>query len=493
MTNIVFRADSALQLGTGHIVRCLNLAIALSERGAKITFICRDLPGNIAEQIRIRGFNVQFLPKGVERWQADAAATSALLETLAPVAWLVVDHYELDQSWERAVASQVGSILVIDDLADRMHDCAVLLDQNFYKESEKRYADLVPRSCRMLLGPRYAILSTEFRKLSQPQPRSGELKKLLIFFGGSDPDNETSKALAAIRKLGRTDLSIDIVLGAANPHQHSVRKLTDELPNAKCHVQVDYMHELMLKADLALGAGGTTTWERLRTGLPCITIAIADNQLETGRDLSAAGHIIFLGERKKVTADDIGTAIEVFAKYPPLLKQMSASGMRLVDGQGTRRITRLLMPLPVLLRAATAADCERVFEWRNAEENRRHSFDTHALSLGEHRAWYTKAIADSGRALLIGQLEGNPIGVLRFDFNETVATVSIYLLPGLGGRGLGTSLLDAGTAWIRKTHSRITTLRAEARPENVSSKGTFSAAGYTGQADVLTLQLGDSI
>jgi UDP-2,4-diacetamido-2,4,6-trideoxy-beta-L-altropyranose hydrolase len=343
MVSFVFRADSSTRLGIGHMVRCQNLAIALREQGAEVSFICRPLPGNIAAQAIACGFVVHFLPDSVVEWEADAQASAALIANQGPVDWLVVDHYELGHLWERALANVTRAILAVDDLANRPHECAVLLDQNFYKDCEARYADLVPVGCRKLLGPRYAILSTAFQDLKSPQPRFGQLSRLFVFFGGTDPDNETSKAIAAIRKLGRADLAVDIVMSAANPHQQAIRELATQLPNAKCHVQIETIHELMLAADLALGAGGTATWERLRAGLPCITIAIADNQFETARDLGDAGYIDFLGESANVSVDDIASAIEVFATHPSMLEQMSRLGLSLVDGQGTRRVVSALL------------------------------------------------------------------------------------------------------------------------------------------------------
>jgi RimJ/RimL family protein N-acetyltransferase len=149
------------------------------------------------------------------------------------------------------------------------------------------------------------------------------------------------------------------------------------------------------------------------------------------------------------------------------------------------------MPIQVDLRRATTSDCERVFEWRNAEVNRLWFFDQHMLSLDEHRSWYARVLADPERELLIGQSVGLPMGVLRFDMSEATATVSIYLVPGLAGRGLGTALLRAGTDWIRKTRSEVAMLRAEVRPDNVASSRAFIAAGYIEHANVFLLQLGD--
>ncbi|OLP15643.1 UDP-2,4-diacetamido-2,4,6-trideoxy-beta-L-altropyranose hydrolase [Leptolyngbya sp. 'hensonii'] len=346
---IVLRADSSIQMGTGHVMRCLTLAIELRERGHNLTFVCRDLPGNLVALLEARGFPVQVLPApdhslaledspyarwlGVP-WEVDAAQTQAVIP--AETDWLILDHYGLDARWERRLRSQVGQILVIDDLANRSHDCDLLLDQNFYANQELRYQGLVPAHCRCLLGPQYTLLRSEFLAARQTlQSRAGELHRVLVAFGGSDPTNETAKVLAGIALL-QGEMAVDVVVGQAHPELTAIAQLCSERSNWTYHCQIDYMAKLMVQADLAIGAGGSTSWERCCLGLPALVAVTAENQLELTADLATWGAIVNLGWADRLTGEDYGQAIRSLTATQ--LSQMSQRGLVLVDGAGCSQV-----------------------------------------------------------------------------------------------------------------------------------------------------------
>ncbi len=176
---VVFRADASIQIGTGHVMRCLTLADALRERGVETLFICRDLAGFSAEMFVSRGHDIRMLaaPQGVRQatpnepvhakwlevsWEEDAKETGEILESVGEVDWLVVDHYALDFKWESLLYSNVSKIMVIDDLADRRHECDLLLDQNLYDNMNVRYQERTPAACKHILGPQFALLRSEF-------------------------------------------------------------------------------------------------------------------------------------------------------------------------------------------------------------------------------------------------------------------------------------------------------------------------------------------
>ena len=235
MLKVVFRCDASILMGSGHVMRCLTLANELREQGADITLICRKHPGHLFDLIESSKHRLLRLPFAATsatgklahaHWlgatqEEDSKQTVEALKTIERVDWLVVDHYALDVEWEAAIRSYTKHIMVIDDLADRVHDCDVLLDQNLHRaEMETRYEKLIPPQCKKLLGPKYALLRPEFKKArSNLKVRDGSVKRIFVFFGGSDPTNETGKALQAIQQLGRTDIAIDVVVGSTNPHQ----------------------------------------------------------------------------------------------------------------------------------------------------------------------------------------------------------------------------------------------------------------------------------
>ena len=346
---VYFRADAAALIGSGHVMRCLTLAEQLRRRGAAMTFICREFPGNLCDFIAAQGFAVRHLPLAAETaltaaqdtwlgadWRQDAREVREILgQHPQPSDWLVVDHYAVDWRWEQVVRPMVRRMLVIDDLANRRHDCDVLLDQNLHRRMEKRYAGLVPERCRLLLGPRYALLRREFWDARrQSAPRDGTVRRLLIFFGGSDPTNETAKALTTLNLLGRGDIYVDVVVGGINPRREEIRRQCATMPHVTFHCQVAAMAALLAQDDLALGAGGTSAWERCCLGLPALTVVVASNQAEATAALATAGAVRDLGWHEQVTSAVMAAALADALAAPAELRRMSEAAWRLMGDYG---------------------------------------------------------------------------------------------------------------------------------------------------------------
>lgn len=321
---VVIRADASVAIGTGHIMRCLTLAETLRERGAAVMFVCREVAGNCCDLIQGKGFEVSRLP-GAEPFSAvrDAGLTAAVMGASAD--WLIVDHYALDAEWERRLRQHARRIMVVDDLADRPHDCDLLLDQNLFDDMELRYAGLTSPDCRLFLGPRYALLRDEFIAARRTlRKRDGSVRRLLLFFGGSDPTNETEKALQAVATPEFSALSIDVVVGAANPLGDRIQNICAGLPNVIFHRQVTHMAELMTRADLAVGAGGTATWERCFLGLPALTVVVADNQAKPAEAADRAGLTYLVGRSSDIDAPRLSEAFRRVLHQPLALAGMAA-------------------------------------------------------------------------------------------------------------------------------------------------------------------------
>ena len=330
--NVIIRADASTSIGSGHVMRCLTLAHRLKkEKNAKVVFVMRVLPGNLIGVVEKQGFEVLKLPPANQKYslngyglwltvpmEVDAQQTIEVLQhylqehSCDSLDRLIVDSYALDEQWEQVLHPYCNEIMVIDDLANRRHDCDILLDQNFYLNKDARYAGLVPEHCKMLLGPEHALLREEFYEAKKHlRKRDGTIKNILVFYGGSDLTNETEKAIKALVQLHDEGYSFtaDVITGVSNFRREKIEKICSKYHFLHYYCQVSNMAEFMNKADLMLGAGGSTTWERLYMELPALVTAVAENQIQGCRDCSQAGLIDYLGESEKVTVDVIVNAL----------------------------------------------------------------------------------------------------------------------------------------------------------------------------------------
>jgi UDP-2,4-diacetamido-2,4,6-trideoxy-beta-L-altropyranose hydrolase len=359
----VIRADASTEIGTGHVMRCLTLADKLKKRDASVSFICRELPGNLCALIEKKHFKVHRLANYTTmtcdqnvrmydhrlrvNWRQDVKETQAILSNKNEVKcdWLIVDHYSLDERWESSMRAYVGNIMVIDDQADRPHDCDLLFDQDdLLGDKETRYAELTPVSCNKIVGIQHALLRDEFLAAKQNvQPRDGFVKRILIFLGGADSSNETAKILRAVELMNRSDLLYDVIVGHSNPHQSEIQYLVAKIKNACFHKQVENMAEFMLQADLAVGGGGTTIWERCYLGLPSIVVVLAENQKEQTNQLARRGLLTSLQEANHLTADDYNNAIESMIKNPQRLRAQSGKCLELAIADETGRLIECLL------------------------------------------------------------------------------------------------------------------------------------------------------
>jgi UDP-2,4-diacetamido-2,4,6-trideoxy-beta-L-altropyranose hydrolase len=221
--------------------------------------------------------------------------------------------------------------MAIDDLANRPHDCDLLLDQNYYREMQMRYDDLVPAGCRLLLGPRYVLMRGEFLEARKTiRARDGQVRSILLSFGASDPTGETVKALQALASSPLRTAAVDVVVGGANPQAGRVAELVAALPRAELHVHVNYFAKLIAAADLGLGAGGATTWERCFLGLPAVTVVTAPNQARTTRDLGELGAIHVLGEADTCGVETYRRVLDDMATRSEYLRALSHACLEIV-------------------------------------------------------------------------------------------------------------------------------------------------------------------
>ena len=441
MTRILVRCDASLSIGSGHVTRCRTLARTLQQRSAEIVFLCRRQPGDLIALLE-KEFRVLTLPEqalslceGLEgrelyaAWLGCSQAQDAedCLTVLSSTGlhcadWLLVDHYGLGAIWQSQVQVGLDSdvpcrLLVIDDLADRPHQADLLLDQNFFgSDTDQRYKGLVPAHCRQLLGPHYALLGPEYAQLQPLVSMRTELSRVLVFFGGVDPDNLTARALEALTHKDLEHLAVDVVLGRQSPHRNGVEALAAQRPFTRMHTTLPSLAGLIARADLGIGAGGATTWERACLKLPSLVVTIAANQTPFAAALHQAAHLQLLGDAATVSVEQIRSVL--LARIADSVQHHRDAGGDLTDGFGASRLALAMLgpEEPITLRPADAEDEALLMRWGNDQQGRAHSFSTDSIAPSDCQHVSPQGRPDPNRLLLIAALvDGCPIGKICFE------------------------------------------------------------------------------
>ncbi len=343
---VMVRADASIDIGIGHVMRCLTLADALARGGATVEFFSRDTPGNLIHTINQRGYLVHTLSASEDHAEfaaQDSAAVSAVLaQTQSVPDWIVIDHYGVGKTWEKHLRPLVHRAMVIDDLANREHDCDLLLDQNFSTGGAARYDGLVPSGCRVLAGPAYAMLRQEFIDARQKiAARSGRVGRIVISFGGSDTARMTARTMEALHRLPGDGLRVSVIPGPVNPASEQLRELAAAY--GMDWGSAGSLAELFSQADLAVGGGGTTMWERACLGVPSVIAAIAANQEPGGAAMGQEGYAIYLGRAHELSDQSLQQALAAVIADEPLRHSLSRRSMELVDGNGVDRVVNEMM------------------------------------------------------------------------------------------------------------------------------------------------------
>lgn len=360
LLRVGFRTDASIDIGAGHVMRCLTLADALRERGAHCRFVCRPHQGHLLDLIAQRGHEAIALDDadasfavsadtahaawlGTD-WATDVEQTRQTLGSQS-MDWLVVDHYALGRNWEQAMRPYCRKLLVIDDLADRVHDCDLLLDQNLGRV-EHDYVGLLKPGTRTLIGPQYALLRPEFaqwREYSLVRRAQPQLKNLLISMGGVDQGNATGHVLEVLKTLELPlDLHITVVMGQHAPRLTLVQAQAVEMPwPTQVLVGVSNMAELMAHSDLAIGAAGGSAWERCALGLPSMVLVLAENQQSGAAALQHAGAAVVVYKINEMR--DFLMALIRTAGALVELQQLSQVAADLADGHGAARVAQEML------------------------------------------------------------------------------------------------------------------------------------------------------
>lgn len=489
---VLIRADASIAIGSGHIARCMTLAEALRKDGAEVVFACRQLPGHLLQRLEDQGFAAHSLPGTYPQatleepqpavdieaplpWQADIDALAAVLGAQARFDWLIVDHYGLDARWESVARKFADHLMAIDDLANRPHAVDLLLDQNFSAQVvDQAYAPWIAAECKAMLGPRFALLREQFH--CAPIEIRPQVKRVVVNFGGFDAARQVHNAMLALG--GFPELEVDFVAGLHNPDWDAMSRLVADRPHWRLHALVSDFFGLLQQADLFIGAGGGTTWERAALGVPTICISVANNQAFNAQLLAQAGGHLYLGPHPSLDRQQLIDAIVVMCANRELRHSFAVRSRALVDGLGAKRVAAALLAPVLALRLATAQDVRLLFEGRNADSVRRWAFNSEPIDWDSHVRWFERSLADDQRLLLIAHTAQGPIGVLRYDLRGEHAEVSVYLMQGQAGLGWGRALLGSGERFVRGHWPNVRIIEARVMADNEVSLRLFQKAGY---------------
>lgn len=489
---VAFRVDASMRIGTGHVVRCVNLAKILRERGAGVSFICREHEGHLAEELARESFPLHMLPapprqpaaasEDYAEWLGVPPARDAE-ETLAVLAdgvdWVVVDHYGLGAAWQSAVRAGARRVMVIDDLPERRHDCDLLLDQNVLDADAAGHAARAP-GAQVLAGPRYALLRGEYVQQRVALPPDDSRNGVLVFFGGTDPGDLTGLGLAAMSLPQTAPFPVTLVLGPNYPFGERLRTAAAARAGTSVLGPQPHLAQLMAQSGLALGGGGVTTWERMCLGLPAVVVSLAENQRPSCEALARSGLIAYAGHFDEVTPQSLAALVVRTAGDPAESGRLARAGMHMVDGLGARRAAEALVPTAresLTLRRARASDASLYFGWVNDAAVRASAFESAPVAWATHEAWFARRLADPASALFVMEAHGLPVGQVRFEQSGGEATIDYTLDPLVRGRGWAARLIKAG---MQSAGSER--FRAEVRPGNVASLAVFRKMGFREEA-----------
>jgi UDP-2,4-diacetamido-2,4,6-trideoxy-beta-L-altropyranose hydrolase len=492
---VAIRADASREIGTGHLMRCLTLADALAATGADAIFLCAPSSVPWYDVIEAHGHRHATLSAAAPAEASDASSphagllpwsqesdAAAMLDALStPVDWLIVDHYGLDHRWEQIVRRRSGRILAIDDLADRAHDCDVLLDQNGQNGGSDRYDGLVPADAVRLLGPRYALLRSSFAAArAQREPPDGSVRRISVFMGGTDSAGASNMALAALSRRDLSRIAVDVMVGGKSVHRDELESAAESRGGTGIHVDVPDPAELLAATDLAIGAGGVAALERCCLGLPTVSVAVADNQVPGLAWLARAGAVRHLGALDAIDERRLADEISALCGAPDEIKSMAARAGALVDGFGTPRVVRILRGprSGVAVRTATMDDAWLLHRWRDDPAVRAISMTSAPIPYADHCRWLTQALQDPDHIVLVAMLGQHPVGSLRYRLHDGEAAVSIVIAPEMRGEGVGGELLDAGEAHLKATYGGPLRIVATVKPDNRASMRLFAGSGF---------------
>lgn len=471
MINFVFRLDSSSEIGYGHLMRCMTLANKLIYIGFKVDFIMSYDSQNSLRFINNENFNIIFLPQFITETE-DAHKCLGIIENYDSV-FLVVDNYSLSIKWECEVFENVKKLIVIDDLANRNHECNVLIDSS-YDRKDYEYKKLVPDSCQLILGERHCLLRPEFENLRDSAYKrrvdTEFINRLLISFGATDSEKYTLEVLNFLGDIGFSG-EIDILISTGCTWLDELNEIAEVMTNVTLHINANNVAELMLSADLAIGALGTSTWERACLGLPCLCVITADNQIYNADKLNSI-KAIFLSDMNQIFHDLRKILLEASSLCE--WHRVSDESFKLVDGKGVSRVTHEILKSEFNLVEFRLSDTDDLYAWQSQPGARQHSRDETIPLYSEHVDWVVASLSNPVRRMWIIKINDISAGYIRLDvISEEEEEVSILISDKF--RGLGVAKFAVSSSVSERIGRHVV---AHVKPDNHASINLFKSCGF---------------
>jgi UDP-2,4-diacetamido-2,4,6-trideoxy-beta-L-altropyranose hydrolase len=463
-------------------MRMIALAEAWKETGGDAVFLCAETMPALEKRIRGEGFSIETIgarPGTAEDLEATCAAIARYEsgDTEIPVA---LDGYQFNSDFQRGLKITGCRLLAMDDYGHAgFYHADWVLNQNI-----SAYEDLYPRrsnATRLLLGPKFALLRKEFMRYRGWQRDVPEAaRKVLVTLGGSDSHNITKKVIDA---LAGTGLEVRVAVGGSNPHLSSLREAAQQVSRGDTKVDLvvnsSDMPQLMAWADMAVAAGGSTSWELAYFGLPAVFIILASNQEQIARELERRGFGICLGDHSKLDLQLLREALSRLAADPELRAAFAARGREIVDGLGGERVASLLAREDEIhLRPVSEEDFRLIWDWANDPVTRANSFESAAIPWEQHREWCESKVNNPRCSFWIAANKNlGRVGVVRFDRDDGEATISLSVDPQARGRGYGMEIIKRACDRLFQS-SEVNLVRALIKPANKASIKAFERAGF---------------
>ncbi len=473
---ILIRTDASLEIGTGHFMRCYALADAFIDNGERAVFcLSKSIPELLA-RLDVRHFAHRTIGAAIGT-EDDAVSTATLAKEIG-AKWVVLDGYNFGSRYQASLQTEGLKILMLDDFSHaERYSADLVLNQNASANSALYVSKL--EGSQLLLGPRYAVIRREFMELMDHRAKAVNHKvdNILVTLGGSDPNNMTAKVLTCLKDVDERYAKIVVLLGAANRNYNKMVEISRSRMDVHIVQNPQNVAEIMASTDLAIAAGGTSTYELCYLGIPFIAVIIADNQIDNVASLQERGITLSIDGRKGLICGQLLEALVSMLSQADRAK-MKQKELEMVDGYGADRVLMHLREARIWLRRAVLDDERRTLDWSNDQVARANSFHPEKIRPEVHAINFRKWLSSKETMLLVANdAEDNPIGQVRFDFAEDEASISISLDKRFRGRGLGSEMIRYSCKMATGTR-KVDKVNALVKIGNDASVRAFEKAGF---------------